>query len=244
MEQIIFSQEGEIARITLNRPDSLNALTEQMFEELKTTLLSIGEETKVIIVSGAGRAFSAGVDLKSTGSEGFQKEGNFMKIGREVGNLLANMNQVTIAQVHGYCFTGALELVLFFDMVFCSESTQFGDTHAKFCIVPQWGMSQRLSRRVGLIKAKELTFRALRVRGTEAERIGLVNRAFKEEDLDSEVNSIVSEILENSFEAIGVIKKLYNEGYETTLKEGIAIEEAANTKLETADEYLSKFNKK
>lgn len=243
MHQILFTQDGEIARITLHRPESLNALTEQLFEELKSVLLSIGNETKVIIVSGSGRAFSAGVDLKSTGSEGFQKEGNFMKIGREVGNLLANMKQVTIAQVHGYCFTGALELMLFFDMAFCTENTQFGDTHAKFCIVPQWGMSQRLARRVGLAKAKELTFRALRIKGVEAERIGLVNRAFKEEELTNEVNAIASEILENSFEAIGVIKRLYNEGYETTLKEGIAIEEAADTKLVSADEYLAKFKK-
>ncbi len=223
MEQIIVKKEGEVARIILNRPDSLNALTEQMFDTLKTVLAEINDDDniKVVLVSGAGRAFSAGVDLKSTGADGFQKEGSFMKGGREVGNLIVNLKQVTIAQVHGYCFTGALELMLFFDMAFCTENTQFGDTHAKFCIIPQWGMTQRLARRVGLNKAKELTFRALRVKGIEAERIGLVNRAFKEDELESEVNQIISEILDNSFEAIVTIKKLYNEGYETTLKEGL-----------------------
>ncbi len=246
MAHIIYKKEGAVARITLNRPKVLNAYNEPLLEELKNVLEEIEEdaELKVVVVSGAGRAFSAGVDLKSTSPEGFQKGGSFMEVGNAVGNLFTNLSKVTIAQVHGYCFTGALEMMLFFDMAFCTEDTQFGDTHAKWAIMPRWGMTQRLARRVGLIKAKELTFRAMRVKGIEAERIGLVNRAFKAEELKVEVNKIVDEILGNSFEAISAIKQLYNAGYATTLKEGLEIEYNADTQLGSTGNNLSQFQKK
>lgn len=246
MEHIVYKKDGAIARIRFNRPSVLNAFNEPMLNELNTLLTEIEEDDdiKVVIVSGEGRAFSAGVDLKATTPEGFQKGGSFMEIGNAVGNLLTNLSKVTIAQVHGYCFTGALELMLFFDMAFCTTTTQFGDTHAKWAIMPRWGMTQRLSRRVGLAKAKELTFRALRVKGPEAERLGLVNRAFEEEELEVEVNKIAEEILENSFEAIKRIKTLYNDGYSTTLAKGLQLEADADSSLGDTGGQLSQFKDK
>lgn len=246
MESIIYNKKDAIAHIKLNRPEVLNAFNEAVLLELKTALEDAENDAaiKVVLVSGEGRAFSAGVDLKSTDASGFQKGGSFMEVGMEVGNLFTHLTKVTIAQVHGYCFTGALEMMLFFDMAFCTEDTQFGDTHTKWAVMPRWGMSQRLARRVGLIKAKELTFRAMRIKGIEAERIGLVNRAFKSEDLKNEVQKIIDEILANSFEAIAAIKKLYNQGYETTLKEGLLIEYNADTNLQDTSESLSEFENK
>lgn len=246
MEYIIYEAKEGVAQITLNRPDALNALNPAMMVELRSVLLDIQADDviKVLIVQGAGRAFSAGVDIKATNSQGFQKGGSFMDVGKEVGDLILNLPKVTIAKVHGYCFTGALEMMLFFDMAFCTEDTQFGDTHAKWSVMPRWGMSQRLARRVGLAKAKELTFRAMRVKGPEAERIGLVNRAFKAEEFDSEINRIVADIQENSFAAIKAIKRLYNEGYNTTLREGLLLELAADTYLPDTDVQLAKFQKK
>lgn len=246
MEYIIYQAKEGIARITLNRPNSLNALNQPMMLELKEVILSIkaDDSIKVVIVNGAGRAFSAGVDIKATTSDGFQKGGSFMDVGKEVGDLILDLPKVTIAKVHGYCFTGALEMMLFFDMAFCTEDTQFGDTHAKWSVMPRWGMSQRLARRVGLAKAKELTFRAMRVKGLEAERIGLVNRAFKAEEFEAEIDRIVADIQENSFAAIKAIKRLYNEGYNTTLQEGLLLELAADTYLPDTDVQLAKFQKK
>lgn len=246
MENIIFDKNGAVAHIKFNRPKVLNAFNEAMLKEIEIALEDAESDTaiKVLLVSGEGRAFSAGVDLKSTDASGFQKGGRFMETGMKVGNLFTQISKVTIAQVHGYCFTGALEMMLFFDMAFCTEDTQFGDTHAKWAVMPRWGMSQRLARRVGLAKAKELTFRAMRIKGVEAERIGLVNRAFKNEELESEVQKIIDEILANSFEAIAAIKKLYNQGYETTLKEGLQIEYNADTNLQSTNENLSDFQNK
>lgn len=246
MQNIVYSKNGAIAHLKLNRPKVLNAINEAMLKELKDALKDAEEDAtiKVVLVSGEGRAFSAGVDLKATNASGFQKGGSFMELGMEVGNLFTGLTKVTIAQVHGYCFTGALEMMLFFDMAFCTEDTQFGDTHTKWAVMPRWGMSQRLARRVGLAKAKELTFRAMRIKGVEAERIGLVNRAFKNEELETEVQKIIEEILTNSFEAIAAIKKLYNQGYATTLKEGLLIEYNADTNLQSTDENLSDFENK
>ena len=243
MSNIILKKEDAIARIVFNRPKSLNAFNEPMLEELKAALEDIrtDDNIKVVIVSGEGRAFSAGVDLKATTSSGFQKESSFMQLGEEMGKIIVDFPKVMIAQVHGYCFTGALEFMLFFDMAFCTEDTQFGDTHAKFAILPRWGMTQRLSRWVGLAKAKELTFRAYRVKGIEAERIGLVNRAFKTDDFENEVNKIANEILANNFEAIVKIKELYNKGYSTTLAQGLQLESDTETDLANTDENLATF---
>lgn len=243
---ILSETTGEILKIKLNRPDSLNAINEVMVDELIQEFERIKEDEsiKILILSGEGRAFSAGVDLKTTSSVGFQADGPFMTKGGRMGQLLLELPQVTIAQVHGYCFTGALELMMFFDLSYCADNTQFGDTHAKWSVMPRWGMTQRLSRRVGLQKAKELTFRAMRFKGDEAERLGLVNRAYPLEELEQEILLICDQILENSAEAIKRIKVLYNEGYNTTLKEGLQLEWDADSNLGNTDELLGQFEKK
>lgn len=243
---VLYEKDDAIGRISFNRPDSLNAYNEEMLAQLKKHLLTAqaDEDIKVVIVNGNGRAFSAGVDLKTTKPEDFQSGARFMNLGFEVGEIILNMQKVTIAQVHGYCFTGALEMMLFFDMAFCDHQTQFGDTHAKWGIMPRWGMTQRLPRRVGLAKAKELTFRAYRVKGPEAERIGLVNRSFETDTLADSVTAIAHEITANSFEAITAIKALYDEGYHTTLKEGLDLELNAFTQLSDTADNLEQFEKK
>jgi len=246
LETIIYTKKEAIAHIKLNRPEVLNAINELMLSEIKTALIDAENdpEIKVVLVSGSGKAFSAGIDLKTTKADSFKQGGSFMKLGAEVSDLMTKHSKITIAQVHGFCFTGALEFMMFFDMAFCTKETQFGDTHAKWGIIPAWGMSQRLSRRVGLIKAKELTFRAMRIRGAEAERLGLVNRAFENDTLENEVSGIIEEILANSFEAIAAVKQLYDQGYETTLKEGLEIERRADFKLEDTDDLISNYSKK
>lgn len=245
-ETIIYRQEETVAYVTFNRPNSLNAFNHTMLKELHTVFgeISTSNEIKVVVVSGAGRAFSAGVDLKETNADGFQEGASSMVLGKQLSHIINGLPQVTIAQVHGYCFTGALEMMLFFDLAFCADTTQFGDTHAKWSVMPQWGMTQRLSRRVGLAKAKELSFRAMRIKGPEAERIGLVNRSFPEEELESSVLQIVKEIRENSMEAIQAIKKLYDEGYAVTLKEGLELEAQADTRLSETDDLLGQFQEK
>ena len=241
-----YTNEGGVFRVELNRPKSLNALNHQLMTELvAVTQQAIDDPSvKIYVLSGAGRAFSAGVDLKETESDTFGSDTGTLALGYQYCEMIQNMNKVSIVQVHGYCFTGALEIALMFDMMFCTDGTQFGDTHAKWAIMPRWGMTQRLARRVGLIKAKELTFRAYRVKGSEAERIGLVNRSFPLESFKKDVDVIINDILQNSQEAIGRIKGLYNAGWASTLSDGLEIERAADPKLSETADMLNQFEQK
>lgn len=227
MENIIYKKENGIARITLNRPKAMNAFTEPLFIELIAALKDADsdDDIKVIILNGAGKTFSAGMDLNAIKLDGFSEGGSTITKGYQVSDIIENSEKITIAQVHGFAFTAALELTLFFDMVYCTEKTFFCDSHAKWGLIPRWGLSARLSRRVGMLKAKEMTYRARRVYGVEAEQIGLVTRACKdEEELAAEVTKAAHEILENSFKAIQVNKHLYDQRYKMGLEEAIAYE--------------------
>lgn len=245
-QEIIFTIEGQVANLTLNRPTKLNAMTNVMAKEMLEAFnyLVNHQEIRIVVISGEGRAFSAGVDLKATSSTDFQSTEGFMYNGYKLSKLLPKLPQVIISKVHGFCFTGALELILMTDLIYCTRDTIFGDTHAKWSIIPRWGMTQRLSRQIGLMKAKELSFRAQSIDGVEAETIGLVNRALPKPELDPYVAKVCEDILANSPEAILEIKRLYNEGFNTTLAKGLEIEKNAKLEMSNTDALLSEFDKK
>lgn len=245
---IIIESAGHVTTILLNRPQALNALSPNLIHELKNALQKIAVDTncKVLIVKGAGRAFSAGVDLKAMNESligGQFTADQIIKDGNEIARLLRNMPQPAIAQVHGHCYTGATELMLFFDLIVASEDAKIGDTHAKWGIMPTWGMTQRLPRLVGVMKAKELSFTCKPITGKEAERIGLVNRAVALEELDTAVLELANDILQNSAQTITAMKKLYNDGMDTTLAEGLQIESNFKTEINDRAEFLREFEK-
>lgn len=247
-QDIIFEQRDAIAIITLNRPQSLNALTPLMLRELKDVFFCIANDAscKVVIVKGAGRAFSAGVDLKAMNESlvgGQFTAYDIIQYGNELANIIRTMPQPAIAQVHGHCYTGATELMMFFDLIIVAEDTKIGDTHAKWGILPTWGMTQRLPRLIGINKAKELSFTCKPISGKEAERIGLANRAVPLEELDTIVLELANDILQNSAQTIAAMKHLYNEGIHTTLEEGLKIETTYKTEITDRTEFLRAFEK-
>ena len=247
-QDIILEQQGAITIITLNRPASLNALTPLMIRELKNALKIISADNicKVLILKGSGRAFSAGVDLKAMNESlvgGQFTSYEIIQEGNEIANILRMMPQPAIVQVHGHCYTGATELMMFFDLIVASEDAKIGDTHAKWGIMPTWGMTQRLPRLVGIMKAKELSFTCKPITGKEAERIGLVNRAVPLEELDKTVLELANEILQNSAQTIAALKHLYNEGIHTTLEEGLKIETDYKVQITDRTEFLRAFEK-
>jgi enoyl-CoA hydratase/carnithine racemase len=197
-------------------------------------------------LKGAGRAFSAGVDLKAMNESlvgGQFTSYEIIQEGNEIANILRMMPQPAIVQVHGHCYTGATELMMFFDLIVASEDAKIGDTHAKWGIMPTWGMTQRLPRLVGIMKAKELSFTCKPITGKEAERIGLVNRAVPLEELDKTVLELANEILQNSAQTIAALKHLYNEGIHTTLEEGLKIETDYKVQITDRTEFLRAFEK-
>src|SRR5512137_1071229 len=164
-----------LATLILNRPDKLNALTVDLFAELGAHVDAIARQTDsvgVVMVRGAGRCFSAGNDLADIAAGRRPPRPHFQS---EIVEKLANLPQPVISAVHGHCYTGGLELALAGDLIFAAESARFGDTHARWAMAPVWGMSQRLPRRVGTYKAREMMFTCKTYSGAEAAAMGLAN---------------------------------------------------------------------
>lgn len=247
-EQIIFEQSDGIARITLNRPEVLNAITPVMISELYAALLEIENNPSIrtVILTGAGRAFSAGVDLKSLGERALEQGGVgpiLDEPARAVIEKIEELPKVVIAKINGFCFTGALEIALGCDLIYVAQDAKLGDTHTKWGLRPTWGMSQRLPRAVGFARAKELSFTAATFTGKEAEKMGLANRAVPLKELDALVDAVAEKISENSGDAIGAYKVLYNEGATRPLEEGLEFERTTSFEISDTSERLSTFNK-
>ncbi len=247
-QDILVEKHHAITIIALNRPAALNALSPNLIRELKAALESVVEDAacKVLIVKGSGRAFSAGVDLKAMNESlvgGQFTADDILQDGNHIAKLLRNMPQPAIALVHGHCYTGATELMMFFDIIIAAEDAKIGDTHAKWGILPKWGMSQRLPRLVGVLKAKEMSFTCKPISGKEAERIGLVNKAVPLDELEQAGFEMANDILQNSAQTIAAFKHLYNEGMETTLGEGLDIESLFITDITDRTEFLRGFEK-
>jgi enoyl-CoA hydratase/carnithine racemase len=248
-ENIIYQKEEGVAKIIMNRPAVMNALSPAVLLELKAAVEEAGKDDDVwvIVLTGAGRAFSAGADLISLGERKLQG-GRVGPALDEPANALINTIQtipkVVVAMVNGYCFTGALEIVLGCDLVIASEEAKFGDTHVRWGVRPSWGMSQRLPHSIGIVKAKELSFTADTITAEEAERIGLINMAVPADKLDEIVQRLAKKIMSNSREAVAAIKYLYNRGMGDTLKKGLALEAQSEFVITDTEERMKAFRKK
>lgn len=205
-----------VATITLDRPDALNAITPTMLDELNTAAdqLAADAGVRVVVVTGRGRAFSAGVDLKALGSRELVdgKVGDILDVpARRLTHTLSSMPKPVIAAVNGFCFTGALEIALACDLMIAANEAKIGDTHAKWGLRPTWGMTQRLPEAVGIARAREMSYTARNVSGTEAVHIGLAVRSAPVAEFAAAVQQLVSEILPNSSESFVAYKDLYRQ---------------------------------
>jgi enoyl-CoA hydratase/carnithine racemase len=154
----------------------------EMMQEWTDAILATSKDSnvRIIIVTGAGRSFCTGLDLKSLGKvtiKNGEVGGGIIPIGISLIETMQNCPQSIIAMVNGHCYTGGLELLYGFDLIVASQEAQFGDTHAKWGIRPSWGLSQRMPRIMGMMRAKELSFTCRTFSADEAKELGLVNRA-------------------------------------------------------------------
>ena len=204
---VVRSDRDGITTLALNRPEALNALSPSLFEELQAHLTNISntpEETGVVILTGNGRSFSAGNDLKAI-EKGEKAATPYQQA--ETLDFIERMPQPVIASVRGHCYTGALELAIACDLLICSEDARFCDTHGKWGMVPTWGMTNRLPERVGPLAARDLMYSGRVVAGTEAEQIGLANRCVPDTDLDTSANEWAESIVANSWHTLREEKK-------------------------------------
>ena len=215
-DYLLVNLENNILTITLNRPEALNAYRPEMLVEIREIITQTEDDpdVAVIVIEGAGKAFSAGVDLKVL--QGFDPDSGkigdlFDKPAALAWDAFRKSRCPIIAKVHGACFTGALEMALHCDFIFTTLDTKFGDTHAKFGLRPTWGMSQTLSQAIGVRKAKDMSFSARTVLGDEAVRLGIANEAVEDKDaLDALVDKRAGQIASNSQASVSAFKDLYN----------------------------------
>lgn len=247
-ETIIYTEDAGIARITFNRPEAMNAITPDMLKELRDAVLEAGKDSKVriIVLTGAGKAFCSGVDLKALGGRKLErgKVGDILDVpARNLIKAIRSVPRVVVALVNGFCFTGAMEIMLACDLVIASEDARIGDTHARWGLRPTWGMSARLPRRVGFLKAKELSFTAEAISGKEAERIGLVNQAVPHDKLEEALQTMVQKIMANSQQSIEAYKLLYNNNETMTLDESLELEYKSEFNITDTEQRLASFKK-
>jgi enoyl-CoA hydratase len=215
-DYLLVNLKNNILTITLNRPEALNAYRPEMLIEIREIIIQTEDDPNVavIVIEGAGKAFSAGVDLKVL--QGFDPDAGkigdlFDKPAALAWDTFRKSRCPIIAKVHGACFTGALEMALHCDFIFTTLDTKFGDTHAKFGLRPTWGMSQTLSQAIGVRKAKDMSFSARTVLGDEAVRLGIANEAVEDKDaLDALVDKRAGQIASNSQASVSAFKDLYN----------------------------------
>jgi len=244
--ELSLTVDDAVATITLNRPNALNAITPTMLVSLGDELERLAGDPviRAVILTGAGRAFSAGVDLKALGGREIinGKVGDILDLpARRVTSLLSSMRQVTIAKINGFCFTGALELALACDVVVAANEAKFGDTHAKFGLRPTWGMSQRLPRLVGMAAARELSLSARNFSGAEAFALGMVARAVPRDELDAAVADLVANIMANSQGSLEAYKDLYRQTMEMPLTAALEYEAATDYTIADSSERLADF---
>ena len=190
-QNIIININDKVAEIILNRPERMNAITIDLLKELKDALLSINkdESLSVIIVTGAGKAFSAGVDLRQLEANGTDVSSGGVgkeldKHANEVIKLLEESPKAIISKINGFCFTGGLELALAADLIYIANEAKLGDTHAILGFRPSWGLTQRLPKYIGIARAKELSFTAKTISGIQAAEYGIALESLPREELD------------------------------------------------------------
>ena len=245
-ETIAVAIDNTVATVTLHRPDALNAITPQMLDELNDAFDALAADAGVLVVvlTGEGRAFSAGVDLKALGQRRLDggKVGDLLDLpARRLTERMTTMAQVVVAKVNGFCFTGALELVLACDIVIAAAEATLGDTHAKFGLRPTWGMSQRLPKLVGLAKARELSYSARSFSGAEAADWGLIARAIPRAELDEACASLVAQIVANSAGSLAAYKDLFAVAERGNLGDGLRYEAATDYPIADTEERIAGF---
>ncbi|RNF26532.1 enoyl-CoA hydratase, mitochondrial precursor [Trypanosoma conorhini] len=218
------ARQGAVVTLTLNRPKQLNALNYDLSNALAENLLNCDADpsVSVVILTGEGRAFVAGADIKAMANQTFVEfyTRNMLQ-GLE---MVANARKPVIAAVNGLALGGGCELAMMCDIIIASEKAIFGQPEVKLGTIPGAGGTQRLPRLIGKSKAMEWLLTGDQYTAEEAERAGLVSRVVKHEALLPTATAIAEKIALNSTLTVSLVKECVNKALETTLAQGLAYE--------------------
>ncbi|SNC62762.1 enoyl-CoA hydratase [Polynucleobacter victoriensis] len=224
-ETILTSTDGRVGVITLNRPKALNALNDQLMDELGAALLSFDADNNIscIVITGSEKAFAAGADI------GMMSKYNFTDVYKsdyitKNWETIRKIRKPVIAAVAGYALGGGCELAMMCDFIIAADNAKFGQPEIKLGIIPGAGGSQRLPRAVSKSKAMDMCLTARMMDANEAERAGLVSRVVAADKLLEETMAAAKIIGEMSLPIVMMVKESINASFESSLSEGIHFE--------------------
>lgn len=221
-ESMLFEKEDNVAILTFNRPDARNAVNNQVRAEFAAAIEEIeaDDEIRVMILTGNGKAFASGVDIKEFNKTTPYHAHNLYRLGERVEKL----PKPVIAAVNGYCLGGGNEIAMGCDIIIASERAKFGQPEINIGIIPGGGATQRLPRLIGVCRAKELIFTGDIITAEEAFKLGLINRVVPEDQLMETAKEIARKIAVKSSAALKLAKQAINHGMQTNLETGLKYE--------------------
>ena len=225
---LLVEKNAGIACLTLNRPQAMNALSHELRQAITQAFreLALDDAARVVILTGAGKAFCAGLDLKELGSRDAQPLGAFTDA--DMMAAIRGFPGPVIGAVNGFAITGGFELALACDLLIASSEARFADTHARVGILPGWGLSQKLPRLIGIGRAKELSFTGNYIGAEQALAWGLVNRVVAPAELLGTCRKLAEDMLSCDPASLRGYKQLIDAGFATTFEEGLRLEARAS----------------
>lgn len=248
-ELIKIDRQDAIARVTLNRPDALNALSGELLRALGDAIAELARDSslRALVLGGEGRAFAAGADIEEMRDMNPVAAEEFSRLGHAVFGALEALPIPTIAAVKGYALGGGCELALSCDWIYAAKNAKFGQPEVKLGLIPGFGGTSRLARRVGVAWAKELVLTGRKLNAEEAQRIGLVNRVFEVDDLIAKSLESAREVARAGPVAVRLAKRVIQEGQGANLYVAHALEQntfglvfASEDRDEGIDAFLAK----
>ena len=235
---ILVEKHGETAVVTLNRPQAMNALSRELRAAIAETFdaLEADPAVRVAILTGAGKAFCAGLDLKELGQGRDTVQSSV--IARDPVTSMSRFSGPIIGAINGVAITGGFEIALACDVLICSTEARFADTHGRVGILPGWGLSQKLSRTIGVYRAKELSLTGNFLSAQQAADWGLANRVVAPAELIPACLKLAGDMLTLVPECLsgykGLIDKGYAESFGEAIKTELKISSAANKSVPSA----------
>jgi enoyl-CoA hydratase len=233
MTELLLQREDGYAVLTLNRPDARNALSPQLLLDLCDAFRLLQDESDIysVILTGAGTAFCAGLDLKAMAEDESGLGVYAIHAQHDITAAMTAFDRPIIVGVNGVAATGGFELALMGDILLASSDARFADTHCRVGLAPGWGLSQKLARIIGPSRAREAHFTGNVISAQQAEAWGLVSRVVAPEDLLAACRQVATDIASCVPETVKVYKKMVNDGLQTDLAAGLAMERSVMTEV-------------
>ncbi|SEV82087.1 enoyl-CoA hydratase/isomerase family protein [Natrinema salifodinae] len=224
--------DGDVATLTVDRPDALNALNVATLEAMGEALEEAADDdARALVLTGAGNAFIAGADIKYMRELSAEEAQEWGELGHAVADALETFPAPTIAAVNGYAFGGGCEMALACDLRIASESAVIGNTEIDLGIIPGWGATQRLPRLVGDETARRMIFLGERLDADSAAEADLVGEVVADDELDDVAAELADRLAGKPAFAMRTAKQALNQGYEGSLASGLEYEKRAFASL-------------